>query len=808
MTQPLETAYVELRPIGEKDFKKRVEKILDDTVKSADKKMSSVAKTIEDTFDEAADDIAKSFDRVNHSLNATTEIIDRDLIDSVENFRSEISKLDKDSNRTFSRLRNVASQVGDALGQVRDTVGDLFKRLRTSGGNAADSLSTGLTNLAASIGGLLASTLNPASLISFGVALAALLALAPVVGALVGALGQLGGALLVLPGIAGVAVAAIAPLVVAFQGFGEAIGAIIEKDPDKINEALEKLSPSARSVAREFQKLFPALERFQDLVQEAFFTELTGSLTLVANSLLPTLTTGFTSVASAIGRSLALFDTFFDGDILEGIGNVFESTVRIIDSISPQLVGLFSTLFSAMERGLPFVERIAAAFGNAAEAFGDWLSEKMETGEFETFLESSFRVMGQLVDLGKELGRLLLAVFGAGADEGEGFIVTLTEATKSLADFFESAEGQQTLNDIYTAVTLVGEGVLVLADAIIWASEKSNEFMDWLNSVGESLGELVKDIENAWGSVTEFFTGIGDWIDETAEMFSTLPGKIVAFIQTIPQRVLGVFTQLFDGLFIRIGEGIALITQIFARLPTQIIEFISQLPQRVTQVFTDMWTGVQETSTTKVDEIQAFIAALPERIFNAISGVNTVISNVFSTAVENARQFFVNGFNAIVEFVRGVPKRIGDAFRSAGSFVSDVAGDIAGAVRSVMNRAIDRINQGITRIDDILPGDLGRIPRLAAGAIARQPSITGEAGPEANIPLNDPRAMAMLRDALGTSGQEGGGTTINIQPGAVVVSFHGVVPTEAEALRTGQSVANGMADEFSRRNVHTQVRAI
>src|SRR5687767_11147186 len=162
MTQPLEVAYVELRPIGEKDFKKRVEKILDDTVKSADKKMTSVAKTIEKTFDDAADDITKSFDRVNHSLDATVEILDRDLVDGVENLRTEFGKLDKDGNRTFARLRNVAGQVGDALGQVRDTVSDLFKRLRTSGGNAADSLSTGLTNLAASIGGLLASTLNPA----------------------------------------------------------------------------------------------------------------------------------------------------------------------------------------------------------------------------------------------------------------------------------------------------------------------------------------------------------------------------------------------------------------------------------------------------------------------------------------------------------------------------------------------------------------------------------------------------------------------------------------------------------------------
>jgi len=806
MTQPLETAYVELRPIGEKEFKKRVEKILDDTVKTTDKKMDEVSKTIEKTFDDMADDVFKSFDRVNHSLNATTEILDRDLTNSVHTFRTEITKLDKDSNRTFSRLRSIARKVGDAFDHVKDTISDLFKRLRTAGGNGIDSLSSGLTNLASSIGGLIASSLNPASLITFGAILLAIVALTPVVLSLAAAISQLGGALLLLPGVAGVAVAAIAPLVVAFQGFGEAIGAIIEKDPEKINKALKKLSPSARSVAREFQKLFPALEHFQDLVQESFFKQLVGSLTLLSSRLLPTLTVGFTNVASAIGKAFAATGELFNGDIIEAIGDAFESTVRIINDLSPSVVDLFGVLFGAMEHGLPFVERVAAALGDVIDAFTAWLGEKLQTGEFEQFLEDSFRVIGELVDLTKSLGRLLLAIFGEGTDEGEDFIVTLTEATNRLAEFFESAEGKQTLDKLYSVVALVGEGIFALADAIAFGAEKANDLTDFLSEIGLAIENIPNVLNDAKDSVVGFFSAIGDWIDETAEKFTALPGKIVGFIQSIPDRIQGVFNAMFDRLFITIGQGIAIAAFIFTQLPQKILAFINDLPLKISTVFAEMWLSVQETSTAKVSEIEAFVATIPDRIRTAIGNVAVFVSQVFSTAVENARLFFVNGFNAIVEFVKGVPKRIGDAFRSAGSFVSDVAGDIANAVKSVVNRAIDRINQGIATIDDILPGSLGRIPRLAAGAIARQPSITGEAGPEANIPLNDPRAVAMLRNALGNA--EGGGQVINIAAGAIVVSFNGAVPTEAEALRTGQAVADGMVDQFSRRSTRTQVRAV
>jgi phage-related protein len=808
MTQPLETAFVELRPIGEKDFKKRVEKILDDTVKSTDEKMNEVSKTIEQTFDQAADDVFKSFDRVNHSLNATLEIIDRDMVDSVREFRTEINALDRDSNRTFSRMRSIAAKVGDVFDHVKDTVSDLFKRLRTAGGNATDSLTSGLTSLGSAIGGLVASTLNPASLIAFGTTLLAITALAPVVLALAAALAQLGGALLALPAVGGVAVAALAPLIVAFQGFGEAIGAIIEKDPEKINEALKNLTPSARSVAREFEKLFPALERFQDLVQESFFVQLRGSLTALAGNLLPTLTTGFTNVASAIGNSFAQLGEVFEGDVIEGIGDAFESTVRIINTLSPSVIDLFGTLFGVMEHGLPFVERMATAVAEVIDAFSEWLTEKLQTGEFEQFLENSFRVMGELVTLATELGRLLVAIFAPGADEGEDFIVTLTEATTKLADFFESVEGQQALDDLYSLVILVGDGVMLLVDAFLFGAKAIDAFNDFMYDVGVAAGELEVAIDDAWASLMQFFEDLGAWLGRVADGFAELPGKIAEFVESIPERVEAIFTAMFDRLFIIIGQGIGVILYLFTQLPADILRFISGLPTTVAKIFADMWLSVQDTTTTKFAEIEAFIVTIPERIRTAISSVNTFVSDIFSSAVENARMFFVNGFNAIIAFVGGVPKRIGDAFRSAGSFVSDVAGDIANAVRSVVNRAIDRINQGIATIDDVLPGSLGRIPRLAAGAIARQPSITGEAGPEANIPLTDPRAMNMLRDALGIGdGGVGGGQMINIAAGAVVVSFNGAVPTETEAFRTGQAVVDGMTDAFSRRNVRTQVRA-
>lgn len=811
MTQPLEVAYVELRPIGEKDFQKRIDKIMDSVTKSMDKDMKEAADDIAESFDDMADDIDKSFVRVNKSLEAANEVIDRELNVSLRETRDHLRDIDNDGTRSFSKLRNVAAKVGEVFTDVKDAAQGLFQRLLASGGSGFDNLSSGLAGAGTGLMSFLSSIANPASLISFGVTLAGVVALVPLVIALAGALSQLAGAMLLLPGAAGVAVAAFAPLIVAFQGFGEAISAIMEKDPKKINEALKQLSPSARSVAKEFQKLFPQLERLQDLTQEALFKPLVGSLTQLGGKLLPEITKGFTSVASAFGKFFADLSTSIDGDIVEGIGDAFESTVTILNNLSPSIVNLIGTLFGVMEHGLPFVERMSVAIGKVIDGFAEWLGDSMKTGEFDTFLENAFRTMGLLVNIGKELGRVLLELFGQGADEGEAFLDEVALALGELADFLGSTQGQEGLDRLLDVVGVLSDMFVLFTRVLAGALVMLDQAGDFFGMLGDAIANIPDVLGEAWDSVLEWFTGIEDAVagagEDALDWFAGLGDKIIGFITSIPDRIREVFTRAFDGLFITVGMLIAGVVYFFTRLPQDIANAIVAMPAKIGKFFSDLWTDVEETSVTKFDEFITWVNTIPNRIQTALENLGTIVSDIFRNAGEKAQAFFVSTFDSIVSFVGGVPARIAAAFRSAGSFVTDVAGDIVGAIRSVMNRAIDRINDGISRIDDIMPGSLGRIPRLAKGAIARQPSITGEAGAEANIPLTDPRAMSMLRDALGITG-EGSGQVINIMPGAVVVSYSGVVPTEAEAMRTGNAIVSGMEDSFSRRNTRTQVRTI
>ena len=125
---------------------------------------------------------------------------------------------------------------------------------------------------------------------------------------------------------------------IAFQGFGEAVAAIIEGDQDKIAEAMKGLAPSAQDVAAEFGVvLLPVLRDIQDSVQQAFFEPLIGSGTDLANAL-EKLEPSLTLVAEAMGKFIAkLIEILTQDDNIALFNSILENTADIIIELAPYI---------------------------------------------------------------------------------------------------------------------------------------------------------------------------------------------------------------------------------------------------------------------------------------------------------------------------------------------------------------------------------------------------------------------------------------------------------------------------------------
>lgn len=684
--------------------------------------------------------------------------------------------------------------------------------IKSIGGAIAGGVSTGLQQLQAigQQGGQAFGQLgNIGSSIGGAVQIAALASAIPVALGLAGALVQLSAALFALPAAASVAGAAIAPLVIAFQGFGEAVGAGLSGDTEAFNEALKGLAPSARAVAREFVGIGPILKSIKQTVQQAFFAPLVGSIAPLARGLLPELQRGLALVAGSLGNFGAQFLELLNApDIVEAIGDVFESTKRIIDQLSPSIVELLGTLFGIMEKGLPFVEKVFGGLGSGIDRLSGFLSQIQQDGSLVEWLERAYEVGKDLFDLlGNTTALLVETLGGEIGDAGAEFIENLGGAVESLREFFQTAEGQEALHNLATLVEFAGEQFINLVRIIPLLLTSMNDIFSFFRGIGPFFKDLGGDIADIGESIGDFFSDVGDKVatfftetipdafDAVVEFFAGLPDKAVEAGGSLRDKLGEWIKDAFLGVYNFVLEGIGNIVGLLLALPPMALDALAALPETLRSIWDSAWSFAVEAVNARIDQLQEIVAGVPELLSDAGKAIRDFFTNLWNDVSNYTVDRVKGAYDSVISFFQGIPGRItalgprvleaargigqkiADGLAEIGNFATDLGARVVRALKSGINFVIDGINRGIGEVDAALPVDLPRIPKLAKGAIIDSPTlaIVGEAGREVVIPTDDPARARELAQKSGLfSVLNGGraGTVVNV---TAILDGYGVI---------------------------------
>lgn len=824
MTQPIDRAFVEIEP-DTRDFSRDLTRDVEQAYDKVERQTEVLSRKIIKSFDSAGREIERTFDTVARDGKITTRVVEKAFDDAGEKIQrtfkfvsaegveaeeliAHVARLSADTaadsferageriEDAFKEARRVATRETARITAAAELAGDEIDRnfgnpIKRSFGGILDTI----VSLGSAIVGLGAAAPTPAGLVAILAVITAIVALTGPIIVLVGALADLVGLLGPLPAALGVLVAAVLPLVFAFQGLGDAIKAVNEGDPEKITEAMKKLAPAARAVVREIAGLNIVFDRFRKGIQQSFFAPIVGDIGRTVRTLLPKLQGSFNQVAGALGRIAEKFLAFLGkSQTIAQLNALFAHTAVILDKIGDPLVTLFNIMLKLTNAGLPFIQRMTDAFGGLVDRFDAFIDRSIESGAFIDFVEDGIATVKELLDLVGALGRLFGAMFASADDEGRDFIRTLTDGVNALADFFNSADGRDVLDALIASIKTT---VLVVSTLFRLFRFSVGQIKGWI-AVVTGAGKAIGAFGSAVGS---FFAAIGEKIAEafttTVDFFRTLPERIMNFLRTLPDMILGLINALFDDLTTRIGVGIGLVIFTFTELPKRVLAVVAALPELLGDLFTAAWTFAEQKTVAGIAAVISFVKSIPSRVMALAGQVGAAIANFFSRVFSGGKTQASNALDAIIGFFKRLPNRLGQ-------FIGDVGARIGDAIKRTLNRAINRINEGIKTVDDKLPGSLPRIPNLAEGAIVRaRPGGTlariAEAGQDEIVgPLKD--VAKLFRDV--------GGTTVTFGPGSVQVMFEGVVPTEQEAFQTGQAVGHGIIATLTRRNVRTSVRTL
>lgn len=396
---------------------------------------------------------------------------------------------------SFRKLGTLFSKAGEKAGDfftkafagaagAAGTAFDLFKGIGQQG------LVGGLTSAIGAGPAVLASILIIAGLLVIAIPLvtAAFFALGAAVVSVVGALA-------LLPSVAFGVVAAFAPLIIAFQGVGEALGALTSGDLEKLNEALKNLTPSAAGFVREIQRLMPFFSGTRKMVQEAFFVQVLGSLDRLIRGSGGVIAGGLANIASAMGGLVnALFTLASKPETAEFLARLFGSVSEGITEGTPAIIRFAEALMTLADAGIPIVERLLASLGAEIDKFATFLEGAAEDGSLGVFLENSLNILTAIGGTVKELTLLAGAMFGNPDIQSATveFFEDLNRLLAELTAWFQSPEGEEFLENMSTLARDFWDVLDTLVLPIVRELFREfASFLELLDRVGNALDRIT-----------------------------------------------------------------------------------------------------------------------------------------------------------------------------------------------------------------------------------------------------------------------------------------------------------------------------
>lgn len=289
---------------------------------------------------------------------------------------------------------------------------------------------------------------------------------------------------------------------------------------------------------------------------------------------------------------------------------------------------------------------------------------------------------------------------------------------------------------------------LYAKDAVVrWASVAATWAMTAATTVWTAVTTVATTVASAFSAAIAF---ICSPIGLVILAITAVIGIVILLYKnwdTVSKFLVGIwktyvmpFFASLGAWFVGVWNGIV---SIFRNAWNGILNFTRSVCNTVSLYISTKWTAIRITTMNVFNAIVNFFRTWAPGILTVIMGPIGLLVGFLIRNWSNVKSGAISAFSAIGSFVKSTVNGVKSTFR----------GMISGVI-SGLNTMIRGLNRLHVTIPDWVPGLGGKsigfsiptIPMFAKGGFTNQPSIFGEAGPEAAIPIKrrNPRSIALL----------------------------------------------------------------
>jgi phage-related protein len=485
--------------------------------------------------------------------------------------------------------------------------------------------------------------------------------------------------------------------------------------------------------------------------------------------------------------------------------------------VLPAVVDAFKNIFKALEPVLPQLAKLT----------GDLLVTGAKL--FTALVEAVLPLVPPLIQIGTEILSVLIPAFN-------DILQAILPVLPVLSEL---------------AVQLLREALLPILQAILpILPQITDAFIELLPSIVMILPPLVQLVV-AITPIIVLFADLANLI------LQVLMPAIEVLIIIVATRFALAFIALgatidalritvqtaWDAIVTAIQVAWLIIKGIFDIIISLLQGDFSEAWRRLQRLVGDVWEEIKGFVSRALDRILGFITDWGPKVWNAVWNALSAIAGVFS---DKAAEFVKSIQNAIVEIIKwftGLPGMIKLAFSQAWDWLYQAGKDIVqGLLNGMMSVAktignwvndniVAPIKNAIDGVKGFFTGSPSRwmtqrgkwiseglaigIEDAASVAVRATTNLVDDVKTPIQTSLsgNLPDISRMLGSSTVASPGITAGSlmqtaSVVFGQGAVVVSFEGVVPSEADALRTGQAVGRGIVDVIAERDAKLAVRVL
>lgn len=608
--------------------------------------------------------------------------------------KAQVSRQGRDAGQEFGRQFS-----RDAQGRLRDERG----RFAAEGGKLGEALDkgfklkqfSGLAQKLRDIRTISAATIGPISTLAQQLAkmaaVAGAAATAIVAGpglvagllSLAGALAQVAGtAPLAATGILGLA-AVLGTIKVATAGVADAFDDIVKvqsqlvvgldptaKQLKDLKESLVKLAPNARAFAVEFAKLYPALHRVQQAVQQRFFAGFADDLKNLSGRFLPDLSKGAQSLSQVLNQTLrGAVHNLLNSTAQWNLASVIAVARRSLTGFAPILARLPALFVNIAAAAGPAFQGLAGDLARSMATVVDRLTGALNSGALTAGIDRGIRAVKALGSVAHSVFSIIRSAVSAATNiVGGSLLTSISKVAARFAAFLRSAQGQNSLRTVFAAALpvlrnlggllhLVGPALAGLAPVVLTLA---NAFTAGLRPVIPVLGRLLATLGTALASVlpavSDVAVAVGGALTTAISTLQPIIGPLAAAIGSLlsPTGVLSAALAALAPVLVVLADGLGQVVSILGAGLIDALNQIAPILPGLADAFVQLAVtvaGILATGLQLIAPLLGPLASLFEQLVPVVAALAPVLAQVAAVFVDSLAPVLPDLIPPIVQIV-------------------------------------------------------------------------------------------------------------------------------------------------------------